>query len=54
MFEKPSDVFRLVKDIKENPEFFYKNNKLDYALMVKRLDGHKIGKLAIVISKAEK
>ncbi|CZE47158.1 Uncharacterised protein [Campylobacter geochelonis] len=38
MFSKPSDVFRLIKEIKENPTFFYNNNRLDYALIVKRLE----------------
>ena len=47
IFDKPSDVFRLVKDIKENPTHFFTNNRLDYALIVKRLKNNKIGKLAI-------
>ena len=46
MFKKPSDVFRLLKDIKENPTHFYKNNRLDASLIVKRLDD-KIGKMVV-------
>lgn len=47
IFDKPSDVFRLIKEIKENPTHFFTNNKLDYALIVNRLENRKIGKLAI-------
>ncbi|WP_297964411.1 hypothetical protein, partial [uncultured Campylobacter sp.] len=44
---RPADVFRLIREIKENPTHFYANNRLDYGLIVKRLDGNKIGKLAV-------
>ena len=47
MFSKPSDVFRLVKEIKNNPTHFFNNYRLDYALVAKRLNDKKIGKLAI-------
>jgi len=47
MFSKPSDVFRLIKEIKNEPTHFFNNNRLDYALIVKRMDENKIGKLAI-------
>lgn len=47
IFERPSDVFRLIKEIKENPTHFFTNYRLDYALIVKRLKNNKIGKLAI-------
>ena len=47
MFSKPSDVFRLIREIKNEPTHFFKNNRLDYALIVKRMDENKIGKLAI-------
>jgi hypothetical protein len=47
IFEKPSDVFRLIKEIKENPTHFFTNYRLDYALIVKRLEDNKIGKLAV-------
>lgn len=44
MFKKPSDVFKLIKEIKENPTFFYKNNRMDIALIAKRLNDNKLGK----------
>nr|DAX63730.1 MAG TPA: hypothetical protein [Caudoviricetes sp.] len=47
IFERPSDVFRLIKEIKENPTHFFTNYRLDYALIVKRVKDNKIGKLAI-------
>ena len=47
MFSKPSDVFRLIREIKNEPTHFFNNNRLDYALIVKRMDENKIGKLAI-------
>ncbi|TKX30496.1 hypothetical protein CQA69_06365 [Campylobacter estrildidarum] len=47
MFKKPSDVFKLIKEIKENPTFFYKNNRMDIALIAKRLNDDKLGKLGI-------
>jgi hypothetical protein len=47
MFKKPSDVFKLVREIKNEPTHFFNNNRLDYALVAKRLNGKKIGKLAI-------
>ena len=47
IFDKPSDVFKLIKEIKENPTHFFTNNRLDYALIVKRLEDNKIGKLAV-------
>ncbi len=47
MFKKPSDVFKLVKEIKNEPTHFFNNNRLDYALIVKRVGDNKIGKLAV-------
>ena len=47
IFDKPSDVFRLIKEIKKNPTHFFTNYRLDYALIVKRLEDNKIGKLAV-------
>ncbi|HEB9337058.1 TPA: hypothetical protein RZK48_000015 [Campylobacter coli] len=47
MFKKPSDVFKLIKEIKENPTFFYKNNRMDIALITKRLNDNKLGKLGV-------
>ena len=53
MFKKPSDVFRLIREIKTNPTFFYRNNRLDASLIVKRLNDEKIGKLVIKKSNNE-
>ena len=47
MFSKPSDVFRLIREIKNEPTHFFNNYRLDYALVAKRLNDKKIGKLAI-------
>ena len=47
MFSKPSDVFRLMRDIKDNPTHFYQNNRLDASLIVKRLENQKIGKMVV-------
>lgn len=47
MFKKPSDVFKLIEEIKENPTFFYKNNRMDIALIAKRLNDNKLGKLGV-------
>ncbi|EAH7309924.1 hypothetical protein ACUU88_001170 [Campylobacter coli] len=47
MFKKPSNVFKLIKEIKENPTFFYKNNRMDIALIAKRLNDNKLGKLGV-------
>ena len=47
IFDKPSDVFRLIREIKNDPTHFFTNNRLDYALIVKRLEDNKIGKLAV-------
>ena len=47
IFERSSDVFRLIREIKENPTHFFTNYRLDYALIVKRFKDNKIGKLAI-------
>ena len=47
MFKNPSDVFKLVREIKNEPTHFFNNNRLDYALIVKRVGDNKIGKLAV-------
>ncbi|WP_345968926.1 LPD23 domain-containing protein, partial [Campylobacter concisus] len=47
MFSKPSDVFRLIKAVKENPTFFYNNNEPNTALIGKILDNGKLGKIGI-------
>ena len=47
LFKKPSDVFRLIKAVKENPTFFYNNNEPNTALIGKILDNGKLGKIGI-------
>ncbi|PAF53021.1 hypothetical protein BKH42_08175 [Helicobacter sp. 13S00482-2] len=47
MFDKPSDVFKLIRKVLENPTHFYRNNILDYSLVVRYVETNKIGKLAI-------
>ena len=47
MFSKPSDVFKLMREIKDNPTHFYQNNRLDAGLIVKRLKNNKIGKMVV-------
>jgi|GEM_PF-1151563 len=47
LFAKPSDVFRLIKAVKENPTFFYNNNEPNAALIGKILDNGKLGKIGI-------
>ena len=54
MFEKASDVFKLIKEIKDEPQFFYRNNRLDGALIAKRLQEQgKIGKIVVDKESAE-
>lgn len=48
MFSKPSDVYRLLKEIKNNPTHFFKNNRPDIALIAKVLEDGSVGKLGIV------
>ena len=48
LFKKPSDVYRLLKEIKNNPTHFFKNNRPDMALIVKVLEDGSVGKLGIV------
>ena len=47
-FKKPSDVYRLLKEIKNDPTHFFKNNRPDMALIVKVLEDGNVGKLGIV------
>ncbi|MDU2008918.1 MAG: LPD23 domain-containing protein [Campylobacter concisus] len=47
LFAKPSDVFMLIKAVKENPTFFYNNNEPNTALIGKILDNGKLGKIGI-------
>lgn len=46
-FKKPSDAFKLLREIKENPTFFYKNNVPDIALIAKRLQNDDLDKIGI-------
>ena len=48
LFKKPSDVYRLLKEIKNNPTHFFKNNRPDIALIAKVLEDGSVGKLGIV------
>jgi len=48
MFRSEADVFRVIKEIKDNPTHFFKNNRDDIALVTKVLDDGSIGKVGIV------
>ena len=48
LFKKPSDVFRLLVKIKNNPTHFFKNNRPDMALITKILKDGSIGKIGVV------
>ena len=48
MFRSEADVFRVIKEIKDNPTHFFKNNRDDIALVSKILDDGSIGKVGIV------
>ena len=48
MFRSEADVFRVIKEIKDNPTHFFKNNRDDIALVSKILDDGNIGKVGIV------
>ena len=47
-FQKPSDVYRTILEIKNNPTYFFKNNRPDMALIAKRLEDNSLGKIGIV------
>lgn len=47
MFKKPSDVFKLLMKIKNNPTHFLPNNRDDVAMIAKILNDKKIGKMGI-------
>lgn len=47
-FQKPSDVYRTILEIKNNPTHFFKNNRPDMALIAKRLEDNSLGKIGIV------
>ena len=47
MFKSEADVFRVIKEIKDNPTHFFKNNIDKNALMVKHLDDKKVGEIGV-------
>ncbi|MFC2344556.1 hypothetical protein [Campylobacter sp.] len=47
MFKSEADVFRVIKEIKDNPTHFFKNNNDRNALLVKNLKVGKSGEIAV-------
>lgn len=47
MFKSEADVFRVIKEIKDNPTHFLENTKDDVALIAKRLNGNKVGNIGV-------
>ena len=47
MFRSEADVFRVIKEIKDNPTHFFKNNRDDAALIAKELKDEKAGNIVI-------
>lgn len=47
MFRSEADVFRVIKEIKDNPTHFFKNNNDRNALLVKNLKDGKSGEIAV-------
>lgn len=47
MFSKPSEVYKLINEVKTNPQFFYTNNQPNIALIGKMLENGKLGKIGI-------
>ena len=47
MFRSEADVFRVIKEIKDNPTHFFKNNNDRNALLVKNLKEGKSGEIAV-------
>jgi hypothetical protein len=47
MFRSEADVFRVIKEIKDNPTHFFKNNRDDAALIAKELKDGKAGNIVI-------
>ena len=47
MFKSEADVFRVIKEIKDNPTHFFKNNRDDAALIAKELKDGKAGNIVI-------
>ncbi|ECP5271394.1 hypothetical protein FT840_06000 [Campylobacter lari] len=47
MFKNEADVFRVIKEIKDNPTHFFKNYDDEVALIAKPLKDNKVGNIAI-------
>ena len=47
MFKSEADVFRVIKEIKNNPTRFFANNNESNALILKDLDSDKVGEIAV-------
>nr|DAU79957.1 MAG TPA: hypothetical protein [Caudoviricetes sp.] len=47
LFKKPSDVYKTMIEVKNNPTHFFKNNRPDMGLITKRLRDNSLGKVAI-------
>ena len=47
MFDKPSDVYRLLAKVKDEPNHFYHNNNPKVAMIGKDLEGGKLGRIGI-------
>ena len=47
MFKSEADVFRVIKEIKNNPTRFFANNNEGNALILKDLDSDKVGEIAV-------
>ena len=47
MFKSESDVFKVIREIKNEPTHFLKNTRDDVALIAKRLGGGKVGNIGI-------
>lgn len=46
-FSKPSEVYKLIQEVKNNPQYFYTNNQPNIALMGRILENGKLGKIGI-------
>ena len=53
MFRSEADVFRVIKEIKDNPTYFFKNHDDDIALIGKKLNNNKDGNIGIVKNSGE-
>ncbi|WP_086290848.1 PBECR2 nuclease fold domain-containing protein [Campylobacter devanensis] len=53
MFRSEADVFRVIKEIKDNPTHFFKNYDDDVALIGKKLNNNKDGNIGIVKNSGE-